>query len=73
MPAKMLKQEFTSYLYSTEYMVRIESCVESVFLETYILIEDGSIDNCIYCSGSLTRLNIIILCNFAANCKIAKY
>lgn len=47
MPAKMLKQEFTSYVYSTEYMVRIESCVESVFLETYILIEDGSIDNCI--------------------------
>ena len=69
----MLKQDFTSYLYSTEYMERIESCVESVFHETYILIEDGSIDNCIYCSGSLTRLNIIILCNFAANCKIAKY
>ena len=43
----MLKQEFASYLYSTEYIVRIESFVETVYLETYILIEDGSIDNCI--------------------------
>ena len=47
MPAKMLKQEFASYLYSTEHIVRIESFVETVYLETYILIEDGSIDNCI--------------------------
>ena len=47
MPAKMLKQEFASYLYGTKHIVRIESFVETVYLETYILIEDGSIDNCI--------------------------